>query len=158
MRGRSTLCDGRAVGLPPATRTRILAGMSRENLSVVRQALEAVRTCDESQANQLFDPDAEWHNTSVFPGERVCRGPQAIIAFWRTFSEDYAEGGTKIELYRESERWVVAGFHSWGRGRASGVPLNVRWAAIFELRDRRVTRVDVHGSYEKAVEAAEHRA
>jgi ketosteroid isomerase-like protein len=132
--------------------------VSRKHLDVVRQALEAVRTCDEIQATELFDPDAEWHNTSVFPGERVWRGPQAIIAFWRTFSEAYAEGGTKIERYRESERWVVAGFHSWGRGRASGAPLDVRWAAIFELRDRRVTRVEVHGSYAEAIEAAELRA
>ena len=91
------------------------------------------------------------------PGEGL-QGSASDDRLWRTFSEDYAEGGTKIERYLESERRVVAGFHSWGRGRASGVPLDVRWAAIFELRDRRVTRVDVHGSYEKAVEAAEHRA
>jgi hypothetical protein len=47
------------------------------------------------------------------------------------------------------------GLHSWGSGKASGIPVDVRWAAVFELRDQRVTRVDVYGSYERAHEAVE---
>jgi hypothetical protein len=40
------------------------------------------------------------------------------------------------------------------RARGSGAPVDVRWAAIFEVVDQRIVRVDVHGKYAKALEAA----
>jgi hypothetical protein len=34
-----------------------------------------------------------------------------------------------------------------------GTPLDERFAAIFEVVDQRIVRVDIHGSYAKALEA-----
>jgi ketosteroid isomerase-like protein len=127
-------------------------------LNVVQQAIEAISSGDRRKAEELFDPNAEWHNTSAFPGERVWTGPQAIIAFWQMLIEDFSEEGMEIERHLERERWVVVGLHSWGQGKASGAPVDVRWAAIFELHEKRLTRVDVYGDYAKAVEAAASRA
>lgn len=133
--------------------------MSRSHLALVSEALRAVKTADQRAAARLFDPAVEWHNTSAFPGERVWKGPGEIIAFWQTLTEDFnEEGGHEIEQYAESHNRAVVGFHSWGSGRASGAPVDVRWAAIFELRDQRVTRVDVYGSYARASAAVELRA
>lgn len=116
-------------------------------------ALEAITSSDRSAAQDLFDPEAEWHNTSAFPGERVWKGPRAIIAFWQTLMEDFVEGGRKIEQYVEGDDWAVVGIHSWGTGKRSGAPLDVRWAATFELCDQRVRRVDVYGSHARALQA-----
>jgi ketosteroid isomerase-like protein len=133
--------------------------MSRRHFGVVSEALRAVKTADQSAAERLFDPAVEWHNTSAFPGERVWKGPRAVISFWQTLTEDFHEQGDhEIEQYAESHDRAVVGFHSWGRGRASGAPVDVRWAAIFELHDQRVTRVDVYGSYARASQAAALRA
>ena|SRR5579859_1266943 len=128
--------------------------MSHRHFAVIDRAFASVVNADLDAAEKLFDPEVEWHNTSVFPGDNVCKGPRAIIAFWRALVEDLAdEGGTEIEQYAESHDRAVVGFHSLGTGRTSGVPLDVRWAALFELHDQRVTRVDVYGSYAKANQA-----
>jgi ketosteroid isomerase-like protein len=132
--------------------------MSRKHFAVVSEALKAIATADQGAAEKLFDPDAEWHNTSTFPGERVRQGPQAIVAFWRTLTEGFDVGGQEIEECAESDDRAVVGFHSWGSGKASGTPVDVRWAAIFELRDQRVARVDVYGTYRSAIQVIESSA
>jgi hypothetical protein len=48
---------------------------------------------------------------------------------------------------------IVAGFHQWGTGRISGAPFDERFAAVFEFVDQRIVRVDIHGSYAKALQA-----
>ena len=131
--------------------------MSRRHFAVVAEALEAIKTEDLDAAEKLFYPDAEWHNTAAFPGERVWKGPIGIIAFWHTLTEAFNEGGHEIEQYAEREGRAVVGFHTWSSGKASGAPIDVRWAAIFEVRDQRVARVDVYGSYARAIQAVESR-
>ena len=132
--------------------------MSRRQFAVVSEALEAIKTEDLDAAEKLFYPDAEWHNTAAFPGERVCKGPRAIIAFWQTLTDAFHEGGHEIEQYAQREGRAVVGFHTRSSGKASGAPIDVRWSAVFELRDQRVARVDVYGSYARAIQAVESRA
>lgn len=127
--------------------------MSQENEEVVRAALAAIRNRDRRAAAALFSADAEWHNTSSFPGPRVCVGPDAIIAFWVTLTEDFDAFGEDIEQVWHVDDRVVVGFHQWGSGRLSGVPFDLRYAAIIQLADRQVVRVDIHGAYEKALRA-----
>ena len=131
--------------------------MSRRHFAVVAEALEAIKTEDLDAAEKLFYPDAEWHNTAAFPGDRVWKGPQAIITFWQTLTEDFDAGGQEIEQYAEGENWSLVGLRSWGSGKASGAPVDVRWAAVFELSDQRVVRVDVYGRYASALRAVELR-
>jgi ketosteroid isomerase-like protein len=124
------------------------------NVEIVRGALSAISDRDHRQAAVLFSPDAEWHNTSAFPGPPVCVGPDAIVEFWETMIEDLDDAGGEIERVADVHGRVVVGLRSWGRGRVSGAPIDVRWAAIFAVVDQRIVRVDVHGEYAKALEAA----
>jgi ketosteroid isomerase-like protein len=128
--------------------------MSQENVEVVHRALSALADFDHEQATAHFAPDAEWHNTSGFPGPRVCVGTDAILDFWKALDEGFSARGEEIEQVWEAGELVVIGVHQWGSGRASGVPFDVRFAAIFEVVNQRIVRVDVHGNYAKAVEAA----
>jgi ketosteroid isomerase-like protein len=127
--------------------------MAQENLEIVRAAFRAARDLDRRAAAAVFAPDAEWHNTTEFPGPRVCIGPDAIIDFWITLVEDVATEGNEIEQVREVDGRVVVALHQWGCARRSGVPFDVRYAAIFEIVDRRIARVFVHGHYAKALAA-----
>jgi ketosteroid isomerase-like protein len=127
--------------------------MSQENVAVVHLALHALADFDHEQATAHFAPDAEWHNTSAFPGPRVCVGPDAILDFWKALGEGFSEQGREIEQVWEAGDLVVIGVHQWGSGRASGVPFDVRFAAIFEVVGQRIVRVDIHGDYAKALEA-----
>jgi ketosteroid isomerase-like protein len=127
--------------------------MSQENVGLVRAVVIAIGDCDRRLAAALFTPGAEWHNTSVFPGPRVCVGPVAIVSFWETFRDDFDVAGMEIEQIADVDGHVVVGFHQWGTGRLSGAPFDERFAAIFEVVDRRIVRVDIHGSYTKALDA-----
>jgi ketosteroid isomerase-like protein len=130
-----------------------LAAVSQDSVEIVRAALRAIRDRDRRAAATLFTPDAEWHNTSSFPGPRMCVGPDAIIDFWVTLTEDFDDFRDEIEQVLVVDDRVVLEFHQSGSGRQSGVPFDLRYAAIFELVDQRVARVDIHGGYAKAVNA-----
>jgi ketosteroid isomerase-like protein len=130
--------------------------MSQENVEIVRRMFEAVWRRDYDDAGSCFRADAEWHNTSAFPGPRTIVGPKAIFAFWRELFESFEnEGEMEIEEVSEGGDCVVLGVHSRGRGKGSGVPVDVHWALTFDLHDEKIARVDVSGDYAKAVLAAE---
>jgi ketosteroid isomerase-like protein len=80
-------------------------------------------------------------------------GADAIVHFSETFHEDFEVAGMEIERISDVDGRVVVGLHQWGTGRLSGAPFDVRFAAIFEVVDQRIVRVDIHGSYAKALEA-----
>jgi len=126
--------------------------MSQENVEIVRRAFDAVRHGDHLGATRGFHADAVWHNTADFPGESTCVGPQAIIDFCRSMEEPF-EGAIDIERIIEGDDSVVLGFHSTGRGKASGVPLDFYWAAAFRVHNGKISRVDVHGDWLKALNA-----
>jgi ketosteroid isomerase-like protein len=52
------------------------------------------------------------------------------------------------------ERHVVAVVRQLGRGKGSGVEVEMRAAYMWELRDGRAVRVQLHASREEAVDAA----
>jgi ketosteroid isomerase-like protein len=128
--------------------------MSQENVEIVRSTFDAMLRGDDEDARRGFQEGAVWHNTSVFPDASTCVGPQAILSFWATLEETFHGGQTDVEQSVEGGDAVVLSLHSVGRGNASGVPVSVRWAAAFRVIDGKISRVDVHGDWAKALEAA----
>jgi ketosteroid isomerase-like protein len=129
--------------------------MSQENVELVRRTFDAVRQGDLGGAVRGFRDDAVWHNTAEFPGPTSCVGPSAIVGFWASLMEAFEESanGMVVEQLVEGEDSVVLAVHSVGRAKASGVPIDVRWGAAFHVRDGKISRVDIHGDWAKALEA-----
>jgi ketosteroid isomerase-like protein len=129
--------------------------MSQQNVEVVVRTFDAVRRGTYQGAARGFHDDAVWHNTAEFPGQRTCVGPQAIIDFWESLFESFEESGGRMDIERvvKGEDSVVLGVHSSGRGRASGVPIDMHWGISFHVRGGKISRVDVHGDLAKALEA-----
>jgi ketosteroid isomerase-like protein len=126
-----------------------------DNEDLVRRMFEALSRRAYPDAAETFHRDAVWQNTADFPGPRQCVGPAAIIDFWQTLSEDFDESSRgQIEQLLARGDVVVIGVHSRGRGRASDLPIDVRWAAVVQLRDGAISRVEVHGDWSKALQAA----
>ena len=103
---------------------------------------------------RLLDPGVTWHNTRAFPGPSILQGPRAILDFYEELSQEFDRGEVAIERAVETEGGVVAGIHSLSQGRSSQVPLDVRWATLVQVEDERVVRIDIYGSFERALEAA----
>jgi ketosteroid isomerase-like protein len=127
--------------------------MSQENLELVRRTFDALVRHAYPEAARGFREDAVWQNTATFPGPRRCVGRDAIVDFWATMIEDFEDGGGELERVVERDDTVAIGVHSIGRGRTSDVPIDVRWAAVFEVHDGEIARVEVHGDWSKALKA-----
>jgi len=128
--------------------------MSQANVEIARSTYEALGRGDFEAAARGFHTDATWHNTRDFPGESVCVGVQAIMDFWRTLLSSFGEDGTThVEHVAEGDGTVVLGIHSIGRGKASAVPIDGRYAVVFRMHDGKVSRADVYGTWEKALDA-----
>ena len=61
--------------------------MSQENVEVVRRFFEALSRQDYEVASTCLQPDAEWRNTSSFPGSQTLVGARAIFEFWDAMIE-----------------------------------------------------------------------
>jgi ketosteroid isomerase-like protein len=128
--------------------------MSQENVEIVRRVVEKLGSGEYDVAARELHLDAEWHNTAAFPGPSVCSGPKEIELFWTTLFETFDTGGMEIERVAESGNTVVVLIHSWGWGMKSGAPIDTRWATVHRLQGGKIVRVDVHGHWDKALEAA----
>lgn len=128
--------------------------MSQEHIEVVRSIVDAIARRNFAEAGSRFDPRAEWHNTSSFPGPATCTGVDAIVGHWKTLFEDFELDGMEIEEMMDTGDSVVVQLHTSGRGRASGAPIDTRWASLYRFRDGKVVRVDVFGEYGRALTAA----
>jgi ketosteroid isomerase-like protein len=128
--------------------------VSQQNVEIAKRVIDAFNRRDYEKALHGFHADAVWHNTAEFPGQRICVGPEAIIDFWETLMQSFEESGSMdVERAVAGEDTVVLDVHSVGEGKASGVPLDFHWGAAFRMRDGKISRVDVHGDWAKALEA-----
>ena len=126
-----------------------------EAVEIARTALSGFSGLDPETAARLFAEDAEWHNTMVFPGKRVLRGPAEIAAFGRELAVQVSDW--RLDIEREAvadDGAVVLGLHSRGTTTASGFPLDVRWAVVVRVRDGAIVRIDVRGDFDKALATA----
>lgn len=127
--------------------------MSRENVELAREALDAVRRSDRDAAARYFAQDVVWQNTGEFPGQQTCVGPDAIIEFWEALTESFEESSVDIERAVEGAGTVVLGMRSAGQGKASGVPIDVHWGIALHVSRGKVARAFVHGDWNNALRA-----
>ena len=130
--------------------------MSQENVEIVRRTVEAILRGDWEQAAQLLDPDAEGHGTvgGLSEGE-VLRGvTQLRHSFEQEDAEAWDERRLKAEEFIDAGDRVVVLVREFRRGRGSGIELETDTAAVFEVRDGRVVRIQGYMDRAEALEAA----
>jgi uncharacterized protein len=127
--------------------------MSQENVEVVRR-IEATWEREGSPVpSGLLDPEIEWVNPpeAVEPGTR--HGIEAFAAAVRTVADAFEERIEIEEFIDAGERVVILA--TWcGRGKASGVEVEVRQGYVWTLRGGKAVRYQWFSSAEQALEAA----
>jgi ketosteroid isomerase-like protein len=129
--------------------------MSQENVELVRRAFGVVTIPGDPEAMVAAShTDFEMHLVGV-AGEPVrYAGAGGIREFFRDVAQSWESFRFKSTDLRDlGDRVLVLG-HVRGRGRASGVEVDDRWAWIVELRGGRA--VSLHGflDHREALEAA----
>jgi ketosteroid isomerase-like protein len=129
--------------------------MSEENVEVVRHLYESFSLSDWDRITQLADPNIEYHGTIGGLEEgRIARGPEQIrLVFEEDDLEAWAERRLEPEEFIDAGNEVVVLQREYRRGRGSGVELATDTAAVIEVRDGRVVRIQGYMSRAAALEA-----
>ena len=130
--------------------------MSQENVEIARSAWEAWERGDLDGLFGLYTADVVWGLTHFreWP-ESEYRGTDGVRRFldeWLEVWEDYHVGVEEI-IAAPHDRVVCLGWQS-GRGRTSGLAMDMKWAQILTLRDGRISRIENFDDRTKALEAA----
>ena len=97
--------------------------------------------------------DFEWV-VPGFPGSQVARGPEATLDFFRDWIAQWEDLRVDWELEQSSPDTVFAIVDMRGRGRASGVPVELRFAQVWSFRDGVPVRMVFYNDVEEGRSAA----
>ena len=144
--------------------------MSEENLEIVRRLTDAMQAglerydlgadLDMEAITVEFDSagvaaDLELIPAREVPGPRSYRGLAGLIEFMRTWTEDFEAWSNEYDRFIGApDDRVVALAHQTGTGKGSGVPVELHYGLVFELKERRVIRIRLFLDPAEALEAA----
>jgi ketosteroid isomerase-like protein len=129
--------------------------MSQENVETIRALHEAFDRRDYDTALSALAPDIEWHAPhGITIGEEVFRGRAEVqrgFALWLDAWETHRFEPTEIRGH--GDHVFVTGLQI-GRGRGSGVEVELRTFHVYKLRDGLVTEMRAFDERTEALEAA----
>ena len=130
--------------------------MSQENVEIAKRANAALNRGDVDGALERFAPDAELVDLLSAPDQSTTvKGVEAIRQTWTLWIDAFDELRADIDEYIDDGDAVIGAVHWHGRGKASGVSIDVHQFDAFEFRDARVIRATLgFRSREEALKAA----
>ena len=129
--------------------------MSEENVEIVRRAWEASERRDNEAALALYDPTIEIHVTEQAGFDTaVYRGLEGVQEFFRHLLDAFGEMHNEVEEWIDAGDDVIAMVHTYGRGRRSGVPVDMVQAHLWTVREGRLCRLQVIATRAEALESA----
>jgi ketosteroid isomerase-like protein len=137
--------------------------MSEENVELVRKAFAAgnafLRGELPSEAVEQFaDPKIEciWHEERTMPDQpQHLAGTPAILGFWEQLRSAWADLAMEpLEFIEAPGDRVLTPIRQTGRGRESGVPIELHFFQLVTIRDGRIRRVEFFRHRADALEAA----
>jgi ketosteroid isomerase-like protein len=124
--------------------------VSQENVELVREGYKHFAATGETRAH----PDLVWDVSNLgWPDQQLYSGPEGADEFngqWAAAWDDWEL--EPVEFLDAGERVVVIVVQR-GRSKASGVPVEMRFAQVWTLRDGQGIRMDLYASGEDALKA-----
>ncbi len=104
----------------------------------------------------ILDPEIEWIARAGGPGDLAgeFRGIDEARDYYARWGAAWAEWRWEIEEVRSVEDFVVTRTWLTGRGRGSGLTLDMQIGQIWTFRNAKVVRYEAHPSWEEALKAA----
>ena len=129
--------------------------MSRENVEIVRRGWDAWLRGDLRGLFQTFHPEIVWDTSHFRDWPEAAyygnEGVQRFLGEWLDVWDDYEVSIENVVAAPDGR--VVSLFRHRGKGRDSGVPMDLPMAQIATLRDGKVTRLDNYDDRAEALEA-----
>jgi ketosteroid isomerase-like protein len=133
--------------------------MSQENVEIVRRSLETWSGGDIEGLIETMDPEVRFDlservfNPGVYEGhDGFRRFVQEVDEVWEDFRIE------PLEFIDAGEDKVVVSYLVRGRGKGSGVDVELPSTSVYTLRDGKLIEARMYRDHEKALEAAGLRA
>ena len=116
--------------------------MSAENVEVVRRIYEAAARRDAETVFSLYDAEVELDNTRLgLAGHRgIRRGHEGLRGVFRDWHDAWENVEYDYDELIDAGEHVVSVVTRRGRGRASGVDVELRVALVWTVRSGKVVR------------------
>jgi ketosteroid isomerase-like protein len=111
---------------------------------------------DLTVAREIVTKDVEWKTTGTFPGiGGVYRGPDALDDWMNSLRAEWQEFKVSLaEVLAEREDAIVVAERLWGRGRESGVEVEMRIYALYRFNaEGKVTVREAFATADEALSA-----
>jgi ketosteroid isomerase-like protein len=130
--------------------------MSQENVEIGTRAVAAFNSRDVDAVLRFYSPDAELRDLANAPDQATTlKGIDAIREAWTLWTAAFDELRVDVEEWTDAGDAVIAAAHWQGRGKASGMSIDVRQFDVFEFREGQIVRATLgFRSNEEALEAA----
>jgi ketosteroid isomerase-like protein len=128
---------------------------SEQNVARVLEGAEAFERGDVPAFLEFLDPEVEIYSTPELANPGTFRGREGYIRWSSEWFDAWDDFRVEIEAVQAvGERHVVAAVRQLGRGKGSGIEVEMRAAYMWELRSGRAVRLQLHPNWEEALVAA----
>ena len=130
--------------------------MSNDNVEIVRRMWAAWTGEDMSTWLEFFHPQIEWHTRDDEPDAGVYRGRSGIEELMEFWSENFDDLGVDAEEFVADGEHVIVPGRVYGRGRSSGVAVELPYTFLYTVRDGRIMEVREFRSKAQALATLDH--
>jgi len=125
--------------------------MSQENVENIRRGYEHFLVTREIRAH----PDLVWDVSQLgWPDQQIYSGPAGAMRFNAEWADAWDDWEMEAEDYIDAGERVVVILTQRGRSKTTGIPVEMRFAQVWTLRDGQGIRMQLYASVEEALEAA----
>jgi ketosteroid isomerase-like protein len=132
--------------------------MSRENVEIVRRLYDAAAHRDSDAVLALYDPQVELDVSHAPCGKllerRVYHGHDGIRTFFREWYDAWATIEPEVEELIDAGDHVISVETTRGRGKTSGVEVDVRQYGVWTIHAGKIVRVAWQERRDEALKAA----
>lgn len=124
--------------------------MSQENVEIIRRGYERWKATGEVRAH----PDFVWDVSKLgWPEQQIYSGAEGANQFNAEWAEAWDDWELEAENYFDAGERVVVIVNQRGRSKATGIPVDMRFAQVWTLRDGQGIRMQMYASPEEAIRA-----
>ena len=129
--------------------------MSQENVALVRRAFEAHVRRDNEAAFALYHPEVQIDlSGEQRVGTRSFYGREGVRQYMLDWLTAFGDFTTDVEEWIDAGDQVIVVIHSYGRGKQSRVPVDMRQAHVWTVQDGKLRRLQTFATKAQALEAA----
>jgi uncharacterized protein len=128
--------------------------MSRENVEVVRAAMDAMSARGRDGVADFLEPTIEFEEDARFPEAGTYSGHDEVLRYMGEFTAQFEEYVFTLEdVIDAGQDTILACLHIRGRGKGSSARFDTHAGWICTVRDGRIARVKAYLHRADALEA-----